>query len=207
MDALLAGLALGLSAGLSPGPLLALIIRATLTRGWRGGIQAAIAPLISDLPIVLLSITILSVVPQALVIALSAAGALVLAWFGIHGLREARTAQVPDPRGTLAAQHERTWARAALVNLLSPSPWLFWGTVGAPILVAAWRASPASGIAFVLGFYLLLIGSKVALAVGLSATRHRLSPLAYRGILMASAVLMLVLAVVLAVNVVQLVRG
>lgn len=206
MESLLAGLALGLSAGLSPGPLLALIISATLARGWRGGIQAAIAPLLTDLPVVVLSITVLSVVPDALVLALAAAGAVVLAWFGVHGLRDARHAEPPD-QAAVTPSAERTWARAAVVNLLSPSPWLFWTTVGGPLLVAAWRSSPASGIAFVVGFYLLLIGSKAALAIGLSATRHRLSVRAYRGILLGSAVLMLVLAALLAVNAVQLLRG
>ena len=206
MESLLAGLALGLSAGLSPGPLLALIIRATLARGWRGGVQAAIAPLVSDLPIVVLSITIVSVVPASMVLALSAAGAIVLVWFGMHGLREARTAQAPST-GASQPAGERTWLRAAVVNLLSPSPWLFWGTVGGPILVAAWRQSPASGVGFLLGFYLLLVGSQVVLALGLGATRHRLSTSAYRGILTASAVLMLVLAVLLAVSALPLILG
>lgn len=207
MESLLAGLALGLSAGLSPGPLLALIVSATLARGWRGGVQAAIAPLVSDLPVVVLSITVLSVVPDALVVALSAAGALVLAWFGVHGLREARHAELPHLRAGAPTATQRTWARAALVNVLSPSPWLFWATVGGPILIATWRQSPASGAAFLLGFYLLLIGSKVALALGLAATRHRLSARAYRAILLGSAGLMLVLAALLGASAVRLLLG
>lgn len=212
MESLLVGLALGFSAGVSPGPLLALVISATLARGWRGGLQAAIAPLISDLPVIVLCITVVSVVPASFVAILSAVGAVVLLWFGVHGLREARHAVPPERTSMTAAAatsapRDRTWLRAAVVNILSPSPWLFWATVGGPILVASWRQAPSSAAAFVLGFYLLLVGMKVVLAIALSATRHRLSQRAYRAILSASAVLMLVLAVLLAVNAVQVLQG
>lgn len=198
MESLLAGLALGFSAGVTPGPLLALVVASTLARGWRGGVQAAIAPLISDLPIIVLCITVVSVVPPTFVGWLSIAGAAVLIWFAVETLNEARSATIavtpaePTP--------DRTWVKAALVNALSPSPWLFWATIGGPILVATWRDSPPSATAFIVGFYLLLIGTKVAVAVGLGATRHRLSTRAYRTILGASGVLMVVLAIALAAN-------
>ena len=47
------GIVLGLSAGLSPGPLLALVIAQTLKHGVGEGMKVALAPLITDLPIVL----------------------------------------------------------------------------------------------------------------------------------------------------------
>jgi threonine/homoserine/homoserine lactone efflux protein len=69
-----------------------------------------------------------------------------------------------------------------VVNALSPHPWVFWMTAGGPLLVTAWRHGPAFGAAFVVGFYSLLVGSKVAVAFGVaragrrfgSATRRRL---------------------------------
>ncbi|NCD26558.1 MAG: hypothetical protein EOL86_13335, partial [Deltaproteobacteria bacterium] len=48
------GLVLGLSAGLSPGPLLTLMLSETLRHGVRAGLLVAVAPLISDLPIIIL---------------------------------------------------------------------------------------------------------------------------------------------------------
>jgi threonine/homoserine/homoserine lactone efflux protein len=94
-----------------------------------------------------------------------------------------------------------------LVNLLSPHPWLFWLSVGGPLLVTAWRHGAIYGGAFLLGFYGLLAGSKVVLAVMLSASRHRLSLPWYRGLLGASAGLLLVAAIALAINFVPALVG
>jgi len=49
-------LVLGLSAGLSPGPLLTLVITQTIKYNKTEGIKVAISPLITDLPIVLLAL-------------------------------------------------------------------------------------------------------------------------------------------------------
>ena len=54
----LAGISLGLSAGFSPGPLLAMVISHTLRYGVRTGIVVACAPLLTDVPIVI-AITLL----------------------------------------------------------------------------------------------------------------------------------------------------
>lgn len=48
---LISGIIFGLSAGISPGPLLALVISETLKFGRKEGIKVAIAPLITDIPI------------------------------------------------------------------------------------------------------------------------------------------------------------
>jgi threonine/homoserine/homoserine lactone efflux protein len=205
VESLLAGLALGFSAGVTPGPLLALVITATLTRGWRAGAKSAMAPLLTDLPIILLCITVVSVVPPAMLGWISIIGALVLTWFAVETLREVRGAQLAV--SVAPTEPDRTWAKAALVNALSPSPWLFWATIGGPILVTAWRASPGTAAAFLFGFYLLLIGTKVALAIGLGASRHRLSTRTYRVILALSGALMLVIAALLAANAVNTLMG
>ena len=55
-----AGLVYGLSAGFSPGPLMALVISQTLKHGIREGVKVAVAPLITDLPIILVSLLVLT---------------------------------------------------------------------------------------------------------------------------------------------------
>ena len=54
-----AGIVLGLSAGLSPGPLLALVMAHSLRHGSREGAKVALAPLLTDLPIILIAVLIL----------------------------------------------------------------------------------------------------------------------------------------------------
>ncbi|MDH3383440.1 MAG: LysE family translocator, partial [Deltaproteobacteria bacterium] len=55
-----AGIVLGLSAGFSPGPLLAMVLSQTIRHGAREGIKIAAAPLLTDLPIILVSTFLLA---------------------------------------------------------------------------------------------------------------------------------------------------
>ena len=54
------GLFLGLAAGVSPGPLLAVTISETLQHGKLEGIKVAVSPLITDMPIILAVLFVLS---------------------------------------------------------------------------------------------------------------------------------------------------
>jgi threonine/homoserine/homoserine lactone efflux protein len=62
-----------------------------------------------------------------------------------------------------------------LVNLLSPHPWLFWIVVGSPILLAAWSDSALYCAAFLVSFFLMLIGTKVVIAAVVAQGREHLS--------------------------------
>ena len=55
-----AGVVLGLSAGFSPGPLMTLVISQTLRHGIREGVKVAVAPLVTDLPIILTATFVLT---------------------------------------------------------------------------------------------------------------------------------------------------
>jgi len=50
------GLILGLSAGIAPGPLLTLVISETLRHDVKAGIRVALAPIITDAPVIILTI-------------------------------------------------------------------------------------------------------------------------------------------------------
>jgi threonine/homoserine/homoserine lactone efflux protein len=60
IDFLIAGIILGLSAGVAPGPLLTLVISETIQHNIKAGVKVALAPLVTDLPIVLLTFFIIS---------------------------------------------------------------------------------------------------------------------------------------------------
>lgn len=163
MDLLALGLSLGLGAGLAPGPLLVLVVRATLERGFAAGARVAAAPLITDAPIVLLCALVLRALPEVALAALSLAGAAFLAWLAWDAVRA-------EPGGGSAGADVR---RAVLANALSPHPWLFWITVGGPILVDAGERSAALATAFLGGFYATLIGAKLGIAAAVDAGRRR----------------------------------
>ena len=195
MDALLLGLSLGLGAGLAPGPLLALVVRTTLQSGMAAGARVAISPLITDVPIVVLAVVLASSLPERALGALGVVGGAFVIWLGVEALRES---PVPAEAAIGAASPRRDLLRGALTNALSPHPWVFWITVGAPILAE----HGAGGDALFLGaFYLVLIGSKVAVAGLLHAGRGRLvAGRGYAVVLRVSAVLLLVTGVLLAVE-------
>ena len=199
VSALLAGLGLGLANGIAPGPTLTLVVSTTLARGRRAGMQVAIAPLLTDLPIVLVTWAIAGSLPRIALAALGLAGAAVLAWFAWEALAAVRTADAARLRDD--APDGRDWVRGATANLLNPAPWLFWATVGAPILVATARDAGGWAVAaFLVAFYVCIVGAKLAVAIGLAATRHRLTARAYRVLLASSALVLAAFAVALAVT-------
>jgi threonine/homoserine/homoserine lactone efflux protein len=195
MEGLLLGLSLGLGAGLAPGPLLALVIRSTLQDGLAAGTRVAFSPLLTDVPIIALAVVLASSLPDEALGALGVVGGGFVIWLGVEAWRE-----VPAPAEAAAgaASPTRDLARGALVNALSPHPWVFWITVGSPILAAQGTGGSA---AFLGAFYVALIGSKVAVAAMLHAGRDRLlQGRGYGIVLRASAILLLATGVLLAVE-------
>ena len=191
------GVVLGLAAGVAPGPLLALVVGAALDRGFKAGARVAVAPLLSDAPVVVLAVLVLEGLPGALVAAFSIGGGAFMILLGIQELRGAPA----EPRPERPGAGRRDVVRAAAVNLVNPHPWLFWLGVGGPILVRANDRSHWAAAAFLVGFYGLMIGTKVALAGAVAAGRSRL--LAGRGYAIAvraTALLMIAVGVLLAIE-------
>lgn len=187
MTALASGVLLGLSAGLSPGPMLALVLAQTLRHGAREGCKVALTPLVTDVPIIIVATALASKLAElrlllGLVSIAGGAFVLYLAWENFWPARQA---------SERAAEPPRSWFKGIATNLLNPHPWIFWLTAGAAILAKAMvQGWPVAG-AFLFGFYLLLVGSKVLVALLASRSRHLLTGRPYR---MAMRVLALMLA-------------
>lgn len=206
MEALLTGLVLGLGSGVSPGPLLALAISTTVRRGLRAGLVVTAAPLVTDTLFIVLTVTVISQLSTSVIAGLSLVGAVVIAWFAWENAREARTADVSALRcarqssGRLTRLTRQPLLQAVAVNVLNPAPWLFWISAGAPILIGFAGDGLPLAIAFLVAFYVAIIGSKALLVVAIAAGRHRLGNHGYRLILAGVSVLLAVIAIVLTVN-------
>lgn len=188
-----AGIVLGLSAGFSPGPLMTLVISQTLRHGIREGAKVAVAPLVTDLPIILAATFLLTRLEnyRAVLGAISLAGGLFvlfLAWESFHtdGVETSRLDTAPQSLG-----------RGIMVNLLSPYPYLFWLTVGAPMVVRGWSESPLLAAAFVAAFMGCLVGAKIVIAIAAGRSRHLLNGHAYLFIMRLLGALLLVFAFLL----------
>lgn len=183
----LAGASLGLSAGLSPGPLLSLVLTQSMTHGAREGVKVALAPLVTDAPILLLSWFVLSRLEgRSTALGLVALlGALVL-------MRYAWECLFPPPvRLDDQARAPRSLFRGVVANFCNPHPYLFWLTVGMPTVLSAASAGAWTVAAFVGVFYATIVGGKIAVAVLAGRFRPFLASTAYR-LLMAGLGLSLV---------------
>jgi threonine/homoserine/homoserine lactone efflux protein len=195
LEYLATGVVLGLAAGFAPGPLLALILAQSIRYGTREGLKVAAAPLITDVPIVILATALVVAAAEAaggLLGAISLAGAAFVTYLGIESIR-ATGVQAGRPD-----EAPRSWARGALVNALSPHPYIFWITVGAPVLIRAWAEGPLAAAAFLVGFYACLVGAKMLLAVIAGRSGGRLRGRGYRAVMVVLGALLLVFAVRLA---------
>ncbi len=200
---LLSGLLLGLYAGLSPGPLMALVLAQTLRHGPREGCKVALVPLLTDLPIILVAVALASKLSelQPLLGVLSVAGGAFVMYLAYEAWRPAR----PDTAD--APTRPNSWMKGILTNVLSPHPWLFWMTVGAASLAKAMTVGRHAAIAFLALFYGLLVGSKLTMVLLAGRSRRFLAGRPYRIINCALGVLMAVFAVLLIREGIKLVAG
>ncbi len=178
---------LGLSAGLAPGPLLALVVQRTLRYGVPSGLRIAFVPLLTDLPIIGLALWLVGTLPELYFHGLMALGGMFVLWLAWEAWQE--TLADLDAH-VVAPSAQEDILRGMLVNFLNPHPYLFWATVGAPILIQAWEQAPWQAVAFLVVFYLMLVGSKVFLALGLGQFRQRLAGKYHRA-MQVSALLLL----------------
>ncbi len=171
---LMQGLVLGFSAAAQPGPFQAYLLSQTIRQGWRRTLSAAFAPLISDGPIILLVLLVLTRTPDWFLDLMRVLGGLFLlylAWGAYQAFRQAEELVVAEGETAVSPNV----FKAALMNALSPNPYIFWGTIGGPILITAWRQAPALGVSFLAGFYGTLIGGFMAF-IALFAIAKNLDP-------------------------------
>jgi threonine/homoserine/homoserine lactone efflux protein len=190
------GLLLGFSAAAQPGPFQAYLLAQTIRGGWRRSIWAAFAPLLSDGPIILLVLLVLTRTPDWFLNLMRLFGGLFLLYLAWGAYQT--FLRPPDVSAAPAGARQGV-VQAAVMNGLSPNPYIFWGTISGPILLAAWRQSPAWGSSFVVGFYGALIGGFMAF-VALFAIAKNLDPRLSRVLSAFSAVALLLFGLYQLVN-------
>ncbi len=188
---LLQGMALGFPAAAQPGPFQAYLLLQVSRLGWRRTLPAALAPLISDGPIIALALLLLTRLSNTLLYLIQIGGGffmLYLAAGALRGLGEPAAAATVGSRAG-APETLNIW-QAVLMNALNPNPYLFWGTVGGPILLTAWRQAADHAAGFLLGMYGTLVGG-MALTILLFGTAGALSPRNSRWLTLLSAAALL----------------
>lgn len=181
LSSLALGAFFGLTAGISPGPLLTLVVTETLRHNRKEGIKVALAPLITDLPIIAASLFLLSRFSNYRIAlgGISVLGAFFIAWLGWDTVRS------KGLKGDMRSVKPESLKKGVITNLLNPHPYLFWLTVGAPSVLKASQSGVAAAFGYVAGFYSLFIASKVAVALVADQSRAFLGGRVYVWILRA----------------------
>jgi threonine/homoserine/homoserine lactone efflux protein len=152
---LILGITFGFAAAVQPGPLQTYIISQTFTNGWRRTLPASFSPLISDIPIIILVLFLLSQVPPWLIQFLHLAGALFLFYLTYDTCKTWKN--YDENKENKSVQNHQTLFKAALVNFFNPNPYLGWSLVMGPLFLKGYKETPMNGVALIISFYATLI--------------------------------------------------
>jgi threonine/homoserine/homoserine lactone efflux protein len=152
---LIIGITYAFAAAAQPGSFQTYIISQSLSRGWRRTLPAAFAPLISDVPTVLIVLLVLTRLPGWLLQVLQLVGGVFLLYLAANAYKSWRDFENKGPAPEQSSQ--QTVLKAVTVNLLNPNPYLAWSLVLGPLLLKGWQAAPINGIALLVGFYSVMI--------------------------------------------------
>ena len=167
---LISGITYGFAAAVSPGPLSMFLMSQAVSRGWRKTLPAAFAPLISDGPVAVLVLAVLSQVPAGLVMYLRILGGILLLYLAFEAYKSWRTFKTEEAKNIEG--NPNSLLKAALINLLNPNPYIGWSIIMGPMVLSGWRRSPASGAAVVLGFYVTIVSVMIGMIFLFSAARN-----------------------------------
>lgn len=172
---LASGCVFGLAAGFTPGPTTTLVIAQTLRFGLVDGVKVAIAPLLTDGPIIALALLLMGRLAriEPVIGGVTLLGAAFLIYLAVESFKvrgiELRT-QKTEPRSL---------RKGFMANLLNPHPYLFWFVIGAPTVLRASSESVLAVVLFAVGFYGCLIGAKILVAGLVARSRSFLKSRGY----------------------------
>ena len=156
-EIILTAIVIGLAAGINPGPLSVLVIQQTLEHGFRQGVRVSMTPLITDGPIILLSMGLLNYFSggEHFIAVISLLG-------GVYLLHLAKGMLFSGGLVTSGAPELAIGLVGMLkVNILNPNPYLFWITVGGAYID---NNEPLVAVNFVLVLLVMIVLSKVLIA-------------------------------------------
>ncbi len=154
---------MGLYAAAMPGPLQFFMLSQTLRIGWRRTLPAALAPLVSDGPIMALFLLVLARAPGSFLNGLRIGGGLFILYLAYGAIKTYRageeTTEQPD-------EHARqSFFKAGAMNLFNPNVYIFWATIGAPLVLEGFTHSTWQGLSFIIGMYGTMVPAMAGIIV------------------------------------------
>ena len=165
-DFVIPGILVGIGSAVSPGPILLLIISETLRGGIRSGWSVAVAPLITDIPFIIVSILLAKGIGsfQPLVGAISLIGAGFLMFLAYQNIKVQKEDLRKPSSGT------RSLLKGVTLNLVSPYLYIFWFSVALPVFA---RGNMVGSASFAASLLVSAVGSMMILAALVAFIRTR----------------------------------
>ena len=159
---LIFGITYAFACVVQPGPFQAFLFSQSITNGWRKTLPLVFAPLISDLPVIILVLLVLTNMPGDVLRIIQCFGGVFLLYlaFGAY-----KTWRKFDLTVNLDVNPKQNIFKAVLINLLNPNPYLGWSLVMGPLLIKGWNEDSSNAIVLLISFY----GSFVIYSIGMIA--------------------------------------
>ncbi|HEX2960465.1 MAG TPA: LysE family transporter [Ignavibacteriales bacterium] len=170
LEYIISGFTFAFAAAVQPGPLLTYLISQTLSKGWKSTLPATLAPLLSDGPIILLVLFLLSHISASMISILQILGGLFLLYLSFSTYKSWKNYSFERSMKELSPA--QTVLKAALVNFLNPGPYLGWSLIMGPLLIKGWHESPSYGLALLVSFYTTIIIVMGVIIVVFAAARN-----------------------------------
>lgn len=169
MNYIVIGIVYAFACVVQPGPFQAYLFSQSLANGWRKIIPLSFAPLMSDGPIIILVLFILTRIPHGFLQLLQCFGGVFLFYLAFSAYKTWRTFNQHKKQ---TVSNPQNVFKAVMVNFLNPNPYLGWSLVMGPLLIKAWKESPVCGIVFLVCFYSTLITCTIAMVILFSSARN-----------------------------------
>jgi threonine/homoserine/homoserine lactone efflux protein len=190
-ELLLSGAILGLIQGLTPGPIVTLVISETLKFGKKEGFKVAVSPLITDSTIILFAVIVLSAFEGygVLLGIVSVFGACYLIYLGLENVK------TKIKEYEVSTMKREAFTRAVIANFLNPHTYLFWIFVGGPIIIENIKIDISAVAFFLIGFYCFLIGSKMSIALIVDKSKQFIKSKYYSRIIQILGIVLILFAI------------
>ena len=154
---------------------MSLIISETLQHGRNAGFKVALAPIFTDVPILLIAMFVLTKISNinAILGLISILGALFIAYLGYESII-AKGIEVNTEK-----TRPGSLKKAILTNFLNPHPYIFFFSIGGPLIAKALQIGYLPLAAFFLSFILCLVGSNLSIAFLVNKSRSFLTSKVY----------------------------
>ncbi|MBC8503419.1 MAG: LysE family transporter [Chloroflexi bacterium] len=192
LEYIIIGGGFALAAAIQPGPLQAYLLSSVLQKGWQRTLPAAFAPVVSDGPIALLTLFVITRLPDWMNVVLQGAGGIFLIYLAWRSFAQWKSSAQID--SDTSDSLPRTLLQAAMVNVLSPNPYLGWSLVLGPAFLEAWGKSPANAAALIIAFYATIVIATGGVILLFGTTRF-LGPRGRRTLILVSAIILGLLGV------------